>query len=218
MDWTRQFDEARTLSDEAATLLAERNQATVERQDAAVSRLSAALRRKLTSLNTKAAALEGDLLSDGASEREGERRRDAVLRLRSQIAQLSTELNKKAPPSSLRLAERPREVRWNSECSQEFLTVLQTLETAERDEHGLLILQRSLMSEQDDQLEDLSRTLVSTKHVALAVNGALARGWRPAVCSSPLPQTSWTCRRGCWTTWMTTWRTLWAEWRRRKQS
>lgn len=52
----------------------------------------------------------------------------------------------------------------------------QTAETAERDEHGLLVLQRSLMSEQDDQLEDLSRTLVGTKHIALAVHGAPARG------------------------------------------
>jgi hypothetical protein len=49
----------------------------------------------------------------------------------------------------------------------------ETLETAERDELGLLVLQRELIEQQDEQLDELSRVVTSTRHIALAVHEEL---------------------------------------------
>jgi hypothetical protein len=49
----------------------------------------------------------------------------------------------------------------------------ETLETAERDELGLLVLQRELLAKQDEELDELSRVVTSTRRIALAVNEEL---------------------------------------------
>ena len=61
----------------------------------------------------------------------------------------------------------------------------ETLETAERDELGLLVLQRDIIRAQDEQLEDLSRVVTSTRHIALAVNEELGLQSRLLVCVWP---------------------------------
>ena len=61
----------------------------------------------------------------------------------------------------------------------------ETLRTADLDNRGILQLQESAMAQQDAELEQLERSVASTKHIALAVNeelGLHARLVRPGPC------------------------------------
>ena len=49
----------------------------------------------------------------------------------------------------------------------------ETLRTADLDSRGILQLQTATMAEQDAQLEELERSVASTKHIALTVNEEL---------------------------------------------
>ena len=166
--WIADFDEARRLADDAFVLLNERRDQLQQNADASVARLTAASRRKLNALGSKVASLEAALgdESQSVSAKERDRRRDMTARLRTHIAQLTDLLSRKDAPARAAggpaagagaADERPRE----------------TLETAERDELGLLVLQRDVLAQQDSQLDDLSRTVTSVRHIACAVNEEL---------------------------------------------
>lgn len=164
--WLAEFDEARRLADDAFVLLNERRDQLQQSADASVARLTAASRRKLNALSSKVASLEAALGDDNqsVSAKERDRRRDMIARLRTHSAQLTDLLSRKDAPAraltggaGAAAEERPRE----------------TLETAERDELGLLVLQRDVLAAQNTQLDDLSRTVTSVRHIACAVNEEL---------------------------------------------
>ena len=166
--WIADFDEARRLADDAFVLLNERRDQLQQNADASVARLTAASRRKLNALGSKVTSLEAALgdESQAVSAKERDRRRDMIARLRTHIAQLTDLLSRKDAPSRAAggsaagagaADERPRE----------------TLETAERDELGLLVLQREVLAAQDSQLDDLSRSVTSVRNIACAVNEEL---------------------------------------------
>ena len=166
--FTADFDEARRLADDAFVLLNERRDQLQQNADASVARLTAASRRKLNALGSKVASLEAAIgdESQAVSAKERDRRRDMVARLKTHSAQLTELLARKDAPARAAggaaagagvADERPRE----------------TLETAERDELGLLVLQRDVIAAQDAQLDDLSRTVTSVRHIACAVNEEL---------------------------------------------
>lgn len=49
----------------------------------------------------------------------------------------------------------------------------ETAETADLDNRGILQLQRRVMEDQDRSLEDMAKTVSSTKQIAVAINGEL---------------------------------------------
>jgi hypothetical protein len=93
--WLAEFAEARVLSDDAFILIQERRSQQAAAADASVARLAAASRRKLTALGSKITALEAALPGSGLSESETNRRRDMILRLRTQATQLAELLTRK---------------------------------------------------------------------------------------------------------------------------
>ena len=187
--FTADFDEARRLADDAFVLLNERRDQLQQNADASVARLTAASRRKLNALGSKVASLEAAIGDDsqGVSAKERDRRRDMVARLKTHNTQLTELLSRKDAPARAAggaaagapvADERPRE----------------TLETAERDELGLLVLQRDVIAAQDAQLDDLSRTVTSVRHIACAVNEELDLQSRLLVRACPRRVCSWAPR------------------------
>jgi hypothetical protein len=177
--WLGEFDEARRLADDAFVLLNERRDQLQQNADASVARLTAASRRKLNALGSKVAALEAALGDDsGVSAKERDRRRDMVARLRTHIAQLTDLLSRKDAPA--RAAGGPA-----AGASAPDQRPQETLETAERDELGLLVLQRDVLAQQDAHLDDLSRTVTSVRHIACAVNEELDLQSRLLVRAAP---------------------------------
>mmetsp|Transcript_13755 Transcript_13755/g.18903 ORF Transcript_13755/g.18903 Transcript_13755/m.18903 type:complete len:230 (+) Transcript_13755:1-690(+) len=154
--WLRELEEAKKSADEAQELLHERTQAIDSGAEAV--RLTGSIRRKLSGLKSKLDRLEA-MLRDRrtVSEQEGERRHDMVSRLHTRCDQMHSLLNKSADKrvafSGVGMEGPARE----------------TEQTAELDNQGLIIMQRDIMRDQDEQLDDLSRVVSSTKHISIAI-------------------------------------------------
>lgn len=158
--WLREYEEARRVCDDAQLVARERSDAGADAADQA--RAAAALRRKLQGLNQKLARLDGILdNAPNLSNAELGRRQELVNRLRARAEQLAASAGPVSSSSS------PFAGRYVPP------TPAETAETADRDERGLLQLQRDLMDDQDEQLDELSRVVGSTKHIALTVGEEL---------------------------------------------
>eukprot|EP00243_Klebsormidium_subtile_P014090 TRINITY_DN9787_c0_g1_i1.p1 TRINITY_DN9787_c0_g1~~TRINITY_DN9787_c0_g1_i1.p1 ORF type:complete len:235 (-),score=67.04 TRINITY_DN9787_c0_g1_i1:278-982(-) len=161
--WMREFEDAMRLADEIMSKIQEASDLARAGKDA--SRSVSSTRRSITRLNAKADRLDA-LLKEGpekagVSERELYRRQDMVVgiryRAKSQAATL-TQIGNSADrgallPSSSQPAETDR--------------------TAGLENQGIVGLQKQIMKEQDDQLDELAQTVSSTHHIALAVNDEL---------------------------------------------
>eukprot|EP00850_Spirogloea_muscicola_P007045 SM000034S12799 [mRNA] locus=s34:796994:798862:+ [translate_table: standard] len=185
--WLAEFGEAMRLTDDVAAKLQERGAAVHGGEDP--SRLVAAARRKLAMLATRADRLEA-LLADGGervglvvnaahrlvcawgwlamagrrSEKEVYRRQDMLLGIRYRAKQMAAVLNTQQPSNRKDLLERDGE---------KPNIVLETDQTAELENSGIIHLQKRIMKDQDEELAGLESTVSSTKHIALAVNEEL---------------------------------------------
>eukprot|EP00850_Spirogloea_muscicola_P005143 SM000023S07599 [mRNA] locus=s23:292998:294868:- [translate_table: standard] len=164
--WLAEFGEAMRLTDDVASKLQERGAAVRGGEDP--SRLVAAARRKLAMLATRADRLEA-LLADGGdrvglSEKEVYRRQDMLLGIRYRAKQMAAVLNTQQPSNRKDLLERDGE---------KPNVVLETDQTAELENSGIIHLQKRIMKDQDEELVGLESTVASTKHIALAVNEEL---------------------------------------------
>lgn len=161
--WLKDYDEAKTALQEVVQVIQDRN---LNHPDGGpeASRQTATARRKLGSLGTEAERLLTWLDSAEAktlSEQEKYRRRDLVYALKTRREQMLQSLKRtqhhQGRESLLQGAgakqEKPRE----------------TEATAPLDNRGLLQLQNQVMQQQDQELENMEKTIISTKHIALAV-------------------------------------------------
>mmetsp|Transcript_24706 Transcript_24706/g.84508 ORF Transcript_24706/g.84508 Transcript_24706/m.84508 type:complete len:228 (-) Transcript_24706:19-702(-) len=158
--WMREYDECRRLADDTFLALTDRQDALRAGGDAA--RLTAITRRKLNGVNAKLDRLTQMLPGSDASEGEKNRRQDLLNRLRQQAEQVAASLATKNVSGGPGPAPS-----WESAPAQE------TARTAGRDERGLLAMQREMMDEQDEEIDELSRLVSSTKNIALTVNEEL---------------------------------------------
>jgi SYP5 family syntaxin len=95
-----------------------------------------------------------------SNEKELYRRQDMLLSIRLKSKQMSVSL------SSLQTANR-------ANLLEGGITPVETNRTQGLENSGLISLQRQIMREQDEDLESLESTVLSTKHIALAVNEEL---------------------------------------------
>lgn len=154
--WLGEYEEAKTAADHVMELIHERSQVK-ETEGADAARLTGTVRRKLSGLKAKLERLEGLLRGHNVTDSEAARRHDMVTRLRTRCDQMGSLLNRPAERNSLLAglaAGAP---------------AVETEQTAELDNRGLILMQRELMRDQDDQLEDLSTLVSSTKHISLAI-------------------------------------------------
>ncbi|CAI9755034.1 unnamed protein product [Fraxinus pennsylvanica] len=161
--WVREYNEAVKLADDITNMISERSSLPTTGPEA--QRHSSAIRRKVTILGTRLDGLQS-LLSklpgkQPLTEKEMNRRKDMVANLRSKVNQMASTLNM----SNFAIRD--------SLLGPEIKPADAMSRTTGLDNYGVVGLQRQIMKEQDEGLEKLEETVISTKHIALAVNEEL---------------------------------------------
>lgn len=162
--WTKEYNEAAKLADDINSTITEKTHMSGVGSES--QRHFSAIRRKITILGTRLDNLE-DLLAKLPSkhpitEKEMNRRKDLLSNLRSKANNMASTLNMS------NFANR------DSLLGPEIKPVDAMTRTAGLDNQGVVILQRQIMKEQDEGLEKLEETVISTKHIALTVNEELS--------------------------------------------
>lgn len=159
----KEYNDATKLADDINGMISEKTAMSGSGPDS--QRHFSAVRRKITILGTRLDSLES-LLSKPPSkksitEKELNRRKDMLSNLRTKTNQMATTLNMS------NFANR------DSLLGPESKPVDAMTRVAGLDNQGIVSLQRQIMREQDEGLEQLEETVMSTKHIALTVNEEL---------------------------------------------
>ncbi|KAH6778557.1 syntaxin of plants 52 [Perilla frutescens var. frutescens] len=161
--WVREYNEAVKLYEDISNLIS--GKSSLPATGAEAQRHSSALRRKVTILRTRLDTLQSDLSKlpgkQSLPEKELSRRRDMVANLGSKLNQIASGLNM------------PNFANRDSLLGPEIKPVDAMSRATGLDNQGVVVLQRQIMREQDEGLDKLEETVISTKHIALAVNEEL---------------------------------------------
>ncbi|XP_010245902.1 PREDICTED: syntaxin-51-like [Nelumbo nucifera] len=162
--WMKEFSEASKLADDINGMISERGSFPPSGPE--TQRHSSAIRRKITILGTRLDSLQSILSKlpskQPITEKEMHRRQDMLANFRSKANQMASTLNMSNfanRDSLLGPDTKPTDV---------------MSRTTGLDNYGHVGLQRQIMKEQDEGLEKLEETVLSTKHIALAVNEELS--------------------------------------------
>ncbi|TXG67460.1 hypothetical protein EZV62_008735 [Acer yangbiense] len=154
--WMKEFNEAVKLAEDISGMISDRG--SLQASGPESQRHASAIRRKITILGTRLDSLESLLTKlpgkQPMSEKEMNRRKDMQANLRSKVNQMASTLNMS------NFANR------DSLLGPEIKPADIMSKTTSLDNHGLV-------AEQDEGLETLEQTVISTKHIALAVNEEL---------------------------------------------
>ncbi|BAF23350.1 syntaxin-52 [Oryza sativa Japonica Group] len=160
--WMKEYNEASRLADDINSMIADRG--SLPQSGPEIIRHTSAIRRKITILCTRLDSLEA-LLSKippkSLSDKELHKRQDTLSNLKSKTKQMATSFNMS------NFANREDLLGQNKKAADDMSRV------AGLDNQGIVGLQRQIMKEQDEGLEKLEETVLSTKHIALAVNEEL---------------------------------------------
>ncbi|XP_024023681.1 syntaxin-52 [Morus notabilis] len=161
--WVKEYNEAMKLADDINGMISERS--SLHASGPETQRHASAIRRKITILGTRLDGLQSILTKlpgkQPISEKEMNRRKDMLANLRSKVNQMASALNMS------NFANR------DSLLGPEIKPADAMSRTVGLENSGVVGLQRQIMREQDEGLEKLEETVVSTKHIALAVNEEL---------------------------------------------
>lgn len=161
--WVREYNEAVKLADDINGMISER--VSLPSAGPEAQRHASAIRRKITILGTRLDSLQSRLTrlpgKQPLSEKEMNRRKDMLGNLKSKVTQMATTLNMS------NFASR------DSLLGPEIQPADAVQRASGLDNYGVVGLQRQIMKEQDEGLEKLEETVISTKHIALAVNEEL---------------------------------------------
>ncbi|KAL5231613.1 hypothetical protein ABZP36_030389 [Zizania latifolia] len=160
--WMKEYNEASRLADDISSMIADRE--SLPQSGPEIMRHTSAIRRKITILGTRLDSLEA-LLSKippkSITDKELHKRQDTLSNLKSKAKQMAASFNMS------NFANREDLLGQNKKAADDMSRV------AGLDNQGIVGLQRQIMKEQDDGLERLEETVLSTKHIALAVNEEL---------------------------------------------
>ncbi|VAI53827.1 unnamed protein product [Triticum turgidum subsp. durum] len=194
--WVREYGEAARLADDVAAMVADR--AALPQSGPEVMRHTSAIRRKITILGTRLDSLEGMLARlppKSITDKELHKRRDTLSNLKSRAKQMAESFNmstfanredllgqsKKAADDMSRVAGLDnqgivglqRQIMKGTDSGW-LLDVMAGLSPSISTTLGQIHqCGRDIWSEQDEGLEKLEQTVLSTKHIALAVNEEL---------------------------------------------
>ncbi|KAM7250765.1 hypothetical protein ACFE04_022648 [Oxalis oulophora] len=159
--WMKEYNEAVKLQEDINGMVTDRTSFPASGPD--TQRHLSAMRRKITILGTRLDSLQSLLTklpgTQRISEKEMNRRKDMLGNLRSKVSQMAAALN---------MSNFARDSLLGPEIKPDAMS-----RTVGLDNQGLVSLQRQVMREQDEGLEKLEETVLSTKHIALAVNEEL---------------------------------------------
>ncbi|KAI4987029.1 hypothetical protein ZWY2020_019829 [Hordeum vulgare] len=160
--WMKEYTEASKLVDDISSMIADRS--SLPQSGPEIMRHTSAIRRKITILGTRLDSLV-TLLSrippKSLTDKEMHKRQDALSNLKSKAKQMGTSFNVS------NFANREDLLGQSKKAADDMSRV------AGLDNQGIVGLQRQVMREQDEGLERLEETVLSTKHIALAVNEEL---------------------------------------------
>ncbi|KAL5221576.1 hypothetical protein ABZP36_026289 [Zizania latifolia] len=160
--WMEEYNEASKLADDISSMIADRG--SLPQSGPEIMRHTSAIRRKITILGTRLDSLEA-LLSKippkSITNKELHKRQDMLSNLKSKAKQMAASFNMS------NFANREDLLGQNKKAADDMSRV------AGLDNQGIVGLQRQIMKEQDEGLEKLEETVLSTKHIALAVNEEL---------------------------------------------
>jgi SYP5 family syntaxin len=167
--WWKDYEGAKEVADEILHSIQERNLKHPKGGPDA-SRITAGARRKLGTLNTKLDGL-ADLLDspqcEAVSENEKNRRRDLITALRNRREQMLLSLKRDQRQSD-------RQSLLDTGGSASNGPARETVNTADLDNPGLLQMQQQVMHNQDAELEQMEKSVQSTRHLALTINEELS--------------------------------------------
>ncbi|KQJ92947.1 syntaxin-52 [Brachypodium distachyon] len=158
--WAREYGEAARLADDVGAMVAVGGGGGGPE----AMRHASAIRRKITILGTRLDSLEGSLSRvppKSITDKELHKRQDMLSNLRSRAKQMASSFNMSTS------ANREDLLGQTKKPADDMSRV------AALDSQGIVGLQRQIMKEQDEGLEKLEQTVLSTKHIALAVNEEL---------------------------------------------
>ncbi|KAI3673836.1 hypothetical protein L6452_39966 [Arctium lappa] len=160
--WVREYNEASKLSDDITNMISAKSSYSSGPE---AQRHASAIRRKITILGTRLDSLQSLLTKLPArqplTEKEMNRRKDMLGNLRTKVTQMGSALNMS------NFANRDSLLGPDTKAADAMSR------TTGLDNSGIVGLQRQIMREQDEGLEKLEETVISTKHIALAVNEEL---------------------------------------------
>ncbi|XP_076919641.1 syntaxin-52-like [Bidens hawaiensis] len=160
--WMREYNEASKLADDITGMISERSSFGTGPE---AQRHSSAIRRKITILGTRLDSLQSLLTKLPAkqplTEKEMNRRREMLANLRTKVTQMASTLNMSS------FGNRDSLLGPDTKPADDMARI------SGLDNSGVVRLQRQIMREQDEGLEKLEQTVISTKHIALAVNEEL---------------------------------------------
>ncbi|KAL9240050.1 hypothetical protein vseg_014311 [Gypsophila vaccaria] len=161
--WMRDYNEASKLADDINSMVSEAS--TLPPTGPQTQRHFSATRRKISILNNKLDTL-GKFLAELPSMqtltgKEMNRRNDMLANLNTKVNQMTNSLN------SYSSAYRDRLLGPDTRSDDVMKRA------SNMDNSGLVVFQRQVMRDQDEDLEKLEETVISTKHIALAVNEEL---------------------------------------------
>ncbi|XP_039803199.1 syntaxin-52-like isoform X2 [Panicum virgatum] len=170
--WVKEYNEASRLADDISTMIADR--VSLPQSGPEIMRHTSAIRRKITILGTRLDSLESLLTRippKSITDKEMHKRQDMLSNLKSKAKQMATSFNMSnfANRSAMfaMVLIRREDLLGQSKKADDMSRV------AGLDNQGIVGLQRQIMKEQDEGLEKLEETVLSTKHIALAVNEEL---------------------------------------------
>nr|XP_043607881.1 syntaxin-51-like [Erigeron canadensis] len=160
--WVWEYNEACKFADDITGMISARSSYGSGPEG---QRHLSAIRRKITILGTKLDSLQSLLTELPAkqplTEKKMNRRRDMLTNLKTKVTQMASTLNMS------NFANR------DSLLGPDAKPVDAMSKTIGLDNPRIVGLQRQIMREQDEDLEKLEETVISTKHIALAVNEEL---------------------------------------------
>ncbi|CAL9123680.1 unnamed protein product [Musa textilis] len=160
--WTRELNEASKLAEDISAMISERGSLP---SGPDTQRHLTAMRRKITILRTRLESLESFLSKlpslQPIKDKELHKRQEMLANLKSKANQMASELN-------MSNFGNRKDLFGDGKKSVDVVSI-----TAGLDNQGIVGLQRQIMREQDEGLEKLEETVLSTKHIALAVNEEL---------------------------------------------
>lgn len=161
--WMREFNEASKLADEVGSMISSKS--SLPSSGPETQRHLSAARRKITILKTRLDTLQSLLPTlpskQPLTKKEMKRRHDMLDNMITKANQMATTLNMN------NLANR------DSLLGPETKRPDVISRATGLDNQGLVGFQRQVMKEQDEDLDKLEETVISTKHVALAINEEL---------------------------------------------
>ncbi|XBH58781.1 hypothetical protein VPH35_080157 [Triticum aestivum] len=162
--WTKRFQEAERLVEEVMGNIAERGSVPAS-LSLELKRRTGEIRRKVAILETRLSLMREDL------DRLPNRNVKEMRKLAEKFDALELKVREVAAPFTMKKHSSNRNELLGP--NDDRCTVVDIKSTANMENQEIVQLQRNIMKEQDECLDRLEETIVSTKHIALAINEEL---------------------------------------------